>query len=897
MKKLYILDASGYIYRSYFAIRNITNSRGESTNALYGFLRSLLKLRKDFHPQHLVAIFDGPKSIQKRKEIYAEYKAHRTATPPDLIYQISWAQKACELLGIPFLSVSGVEADDTMGSVAVWAAKKGAQVFLCTSDKDLYQLVDDNIAILNTFKENLILGPREVEEVFGVMPQQMIDYLAMTGDASDNVPGIPGIGPKTASALLKQYGSLDYILQNPQVLPGKKQEAITLHANQALMSRQLVTIHADVEFPKEEQFFTIRTPEPAPLKEFYASMNFNSLIREMEQPDKPFLGVEEAPTINETQPTEAVSYSLVDDPIAFDKLIKYLSLQKEIFISVKGSHSQPIKAELIGIGFCTHPGTAWYLPANGKLGLKHISEQLKALFGNPNIHFCGHQIKYDLQVLANYGIEIGTISFDTMLASYLLNSHQRQHSLEHLTLDLFGKVKPSLAAVLGKGKTAIVLASAEPSSLVPLFCEDADDICRIKKILEKQLHERKLDPLFNNLEMPLIPVLAGMERHGMYLDIPYLHRMAKEVQLEIKALEQQIYALAGEEFNLNSPKQLSVILFEKLAIRPPRKTATGLSTDADVLESLKDQYPIAGKILEYRTLEKLRSTYIESLPAEVYEKTGHIHCTFNQTVTATGRLSCQDPNLQNIPIRNEIGRKIRHAFRPENAHWSYLAADYSQIELRLLAHFCEDPDMMHAFNTGEDIHKHTASHIFNVPVEEVTSEQRHNAKAVNFGIIYGQQAYGLSQNLGIEMKEASAFIERYFQRFGKVKQFVEGCKEKARQTGRAVTHTGRERLIPEIHSKNGQIRAAAERLAINTPLQGTAADLIKLAMLQITERLKVEKLKGFMVLQIHDELIFELPDEEIDKMQKLVRDTMQNVLKFKVPIVVDITIGKNWAEC
>lgn len=890
MEKLYVIDASGFLYRSYFAIRNITNDKGESTNALYGFIRSVLKLRKDFNPQHLIAVFDGPQSIKYRAAFYPEYKAHRAKMPQDLAYQINWAQQACELMGIPFLAVPDLEADDTMGSIALWASEQGASVYLCTSDKDLCQLVNDKIFILNVHKDNLILGAKEVEENFGIPPNQIIDYLAIIGDASDNIPGLPGFGPKTAVALLKEYGSLEYILDHPQVVTGKKQEIITQFRDQALLSKRLVTLHTTVEFLKNRDFFSITPPPLTLLKEFYARMNFNSLLRELEAS-----GTQSPSEIS----TEAlpVFYTLVDDETSFATLLTHLSDQTELCIHTKMSNEQPIKAQLIGIGFCTKPQHCWYIPTNGKIGLQQVLDGIKRILENPQIGIYGHNIKSDIQVLGNYGIHIARITFDTMLASYLLNSHRRQHELEQLVLEFYGKVLPTANDLLGKGKSAILMETVPLDLMCKHCCENVDYISRLKDALKGQLEERRLWSLLNDLELPLLRVLVAMERHGIFLDIPCLQVISFDILHQIAEIEQEIFDLAGEKFNLNSTKQLSVILFEKMGIKAPKKIATGLSTNVDVLEALKNQYPIAGKILEYRTLEKLRSTYVDTLPREVYPKTHRIHCTFNQSVAATGRLSCQNPNLQNIPIKTAAGRKIRRAFRPEKDGWCYLAADYSQIELRLLAHLSEDPTLIEAFNQGEDIHTHTAANIFNIPLKEVTKEQRRSAKAVNFGVIYGQQAFGLAQEIGTDVKVASAFIEAYFKRYHRVKDFIETCKEMARQTGKSVTHIGRERLIPEIHNKNGQIRALAERLAVNTPLQGTAADLIKLAMLQINQKLQHNKLMGYLILQIHDELIFELPNEEIQILEPLVRETMQGVMNLKVPLVVDIALGKNWEEC
>ncbi len=893
MKDIYIIDASGYIYRSYFAIKNITNAKGESTNALFGFIRSVSKLIADFQPTHIVAVFDGPQSIKAREAIYSEYKAHRPGMPDDLLYQIQWARDYCVLRGIPMLNVPDVEADDTMGTIAVWATQQeGKKAYLCTSDKDMCQLVNDKIFILNTFKENLIMGAKEVEEAFGVPPSKMIDFLAITGDTSDNIPGLPGFGPKTAASLLQQMGSLEYILSHPQEVPGqKKQETIVQEAETARMSKRLVTVITDVGIPQEESFYQLKALDKEKIKEFYASKNFNSLIKELEKEKVAGEATVEKPR------DVSVEYILVDDEESLKKLVSELSQQKEICFDTETTAIQPLKSELVGIGLGYQPGKAWYIPVNGHLGLEKVIQTLKPLFENPRIGFYGHNVKYDLHVLSLYGIRAVHICFDTILASYLLNSHSRQHSLDTLALEYFGKVKIAISELIGKGKKIISMQDVPIEQVCTYCCEDVDYTCCIKEILEKQLKERNLYHLLTNIELPLTKVLVEMENKGIFLDKAFLESFAVRLNLQLRIIEKEIYAMAGEEFNLNSPKQMSEILFIKLGIHPPKKTATGHSTSAEVLEYLQYQYPIASKIMEYRMLEKLRSTYVESLPFEVNPKTQRIHSTFNQSVAATGRLSSQDPNLQNIPVRSEWGIQIRQAFRPEKEGWSFLAADYSQIELRLLAHLSNDPNLIDAFNNNEDIHARTAAAIFNVPIEQVTKELRYQAKAVNFGVVYGQGPFGLSQALGIDLKDAKLFIDMYFKQYSKVREYIEFCKEAARKSGKAVTLTGRERLIPEINSKNMQIRAAAERLAINTPLQGTAADLIKLAMIQIQEKLHKERKIGYMILQIHDELIFEIPDFEIITVEPLVRKIMENVFKLKIPLIVDISIGKNWKEC
>ena len=890
MDKLYILDASGYLYRSYFAIKQMTNAKGESTNALFGFIRCVLKLIKDFQPTHMVAVFDGPSNSLSRTTMYADYKAHRKGMPKDLLYQISWAQQFCQLMGIPELMIPEVEADDTIGSVGQWASLEGAIAYLCTSDKDMCQLVTDTIFILNSFKENQISGPQEVEQQFGVPPSQMIDFLAITGDASDNVPGLTGFGPKTAADLLKQFGSLDYLLDHPTEVPGrKKQETLVQERDKVLLSRRLVTIDTQVPFIKEESFFKLEAPQLASLREFYAYMNFSAFLRELE--------IQVGPSPSQIESSQDVTYQLVDDLQSLQELVQYLAGQKEICVDTETTSIYAMRAELVGIGLGVEPKKAWYIPVNGQLGIKPVLTALKSLFENPDISFYGHNLKYDYHVLLNYDIAIANICFDTMLASYLLNSHNRQHSLDTLSLELFGKVKIPIQDLIGKGKKQISMQDISLDKICIYCCEDVDYTIRLKENLSSQLEKRGLNKLFYQLELPLLSILAKMERHGIFVDTAYLNLLSVELEKDIQSLAKDIYEMAGENFNLNSPKQLSQILFDKLGIRPPKKTATGHSTNAEVLESLKIDYPIAAKLLEYRSLEKLRSTYAETLPHEVHPTTLRIHCNFNQSVAATGRLACQDPNLQNIPVRTEVGRKIREAFLPQLAGWSYLAADYSQIELRLLAHLSEDLMLVNAFQANEDIHIFTASQIFNISLDQVTKEQRDQAKTVNFGIMYGQQAFGLSQELGIDPKTAAIFIQMYFQRYHKVKEFIDKSKERAREMGKATTLLGRERLIPEIKSLNTHIRSMAERLAVNTPIQGAQADLIKMAMLEIDRKLTERNLKAYMILQIHDELLFEVPDQELEEVKQLVYDAMVSVMSLKVPLVVDMNVGKNWKEC
>lgn len=884
-RELYIVDVSGFIFRAYFAIPPMSNVRGESTHALFGFIRSIVKLFKDFAPEHLVAVFDGPENKKQRQEIYEKYKANRIRLHEDLPEQIEFAKVFCRLSGIPQLEVAGVEADDTMGSVAKWAEKEGAKVFLCTADKDLCQLVNDHIFVLNPWKENLILDAAKVEEVYGVPPNLIVDLLAMMGDSSDNIPGLSGFGPKTSVPLLREFGSLEHILQNPDKVKGPaKQKTLREEVDIALLSKKLATIYTDVEFPKEEAFFTKGSPHIAELREFYLDMGFNSLVKELDG----LIGVKE----------EKTSYHTIDEEKSLRDLLEKLSAAPEIAFDVESTELKPTRASLVGVGFSIAPAEAYYVPMNGKLGKEAALALLKPFFENKKLKFFGHNAKYDIHILQNEGISPPNLSFDTILASYLLNSSSRRHSLDHLSLHYFGKVKTPIKELIGTGKKEISMSEVAIEKVSSYCCEDVDYTWRIKQILAEELQKRKLTPLLCDLELPLAFVLAKMERAGIFVEAPLLQQMSQEIAKEILQLEKEIYEMAGEEFNISSPQQLSRILFEKMGIKGVKKTATGQSTRAEVLETLAASgYPIAQKILEYRGLEKLRSTYVDTLPQEVYSRSGRIHTTFTQYVTATGRLACQDPNLQNIPVRTEQGRKIRSAFRPEKKGWSYVAADYSQIELRLLAHLSEDKRLVEAFQAGEDIHRYTASLVFSTSHDEVTKKQRDQAKAINFGIIYGQQAYGLSQELGIDIREAASFIEAYFERYPQVRAFIENCISSARKMGKSVTMIGRERELPDINSTNMMMRLASERLAINTPLQGSAADLIKLAMLKIDALLQECQMKSYMVLQVHDELIFEAPDEELAGLIPLVKEAMEGVFSLKVPLVVDVTVGKNWGEC
>lgn len=891
MEKIYIFDAVNYLFRSYYAIGPMLNDKGQSTSALFGFIRSVQKLIRDFAPTHFVCVFDGPDNKKARQAVYAEYKMQRKGAPEDLFPQFEWAYDYCELAGIPALCIEGVEADDTMATLAIWAEKRGATAYLCSSDKDLMQLVNDHIFMLQIHKDNLIIDAEKVREIFGVRPDQMLDLLAIMGDASDNIPGLEGFGPKTASSLLQEFGTLDYILAHPEKVKGeKKQQTLRTQQKEALMSRELATLHTRVDVPQDTEFYRLKEIDRQRLTDLFQEMKFSSLIREMNAPKKEVsapVEVQAAPKCKAALHLDKHDYHLVDNESDLTQLLARLAKEKEVGIDTETTDISPLLAHMVGIGFGIEPGEAWYVPMNGELGKKKVLEALRNFFTSAKCGFYGHNLKYDYHILQNLGLPLHKISFDTLLASYLLEPQNRRHNLDDLTLTKFQKVKIPLESLIGKGKKEISMREVPIDKVKEYCCEDIDYTTRLKEIFEEELKERKLDRILHDIELPLLPILAEMERTGIYLDVEELKIEGEILVKELDDLKKRIYEQAGEEFNLNSPKQLSVILYEKLALK-----ASTTSTSADVLEELSDTHPIIKDILAYRTLEKLRSTYVESLPHQVNPVSGRIHCNFNQSVAATGRLSCQDPNLQNIPIHSAI----RSCFKAKEG-FSFLGADYSQIELRLLAHFSEDKELSKAFNTGRDIHVHTASLIYGIPENAVTSEMRKAAKTVNFGIVYGQTAFGLAKQLGIPQKEAALFIKTYFERYPGVQQYLEESKKEVRKTGYSKTLTGRQRPIPEIHNKNPSIRFAAERLAINTPLQGTAADLIKMAMIEIDRLIRERNLEGKMILQIHDELIFEIPDQEISTFEQIVKEKMEHVLKLNVPIEVHMAVGKNWAEC
>lgn len=905
MDKIYVIDALAYLFRSYHAIYHMTNDKGESTNALYGFIRSVQKVIKDFQPKHLVVAFDGPDNKKSRTDIYEKYKAHREGMPEDLFPQLEWAMDFCKLFGLPQIEFPGVEADDTIGAIAKWASKKAAKVFLCTNDKDLAQLVTDKVVMVNTYKDNKILNPKGVLEHYGVHPEQIADYLALMGDASDNIPGIPGIGKKTAAALLTKYKSIENMLIHPDQIENAKQRTRILdNKEQLLISQKLAQLYPDLKIPTDTDFYKIDDPDHEKLSQFYREKGFFSLLKELgvkKEAQMSLFAEEEIP--EEPKSTTGVKkapqgkYHIVDTIEDLEKLVEKLLKENELCIDTETTHLRPMQAQLVGVGFGIKAGEAWYVPLNGKLG-EDALEFLRPVLESDKIAFYGHNIKYDLHVLMNAGMEVKSLCFDTLIASYLLTPQKNRHGLDQIVLEHFNVVKTPISKLIGSGKKQKSMKDIDIEEVGPYCCEDVDYTCRLKSHYEKELKGKELDKLFYDVELPLVWVLLRIERAGIYVDKEKLKQKSEMIAEKLKDLKKKIYKHAGREFNINSPKQMSEVLFTNLELKTVgRKKATGYSTSASVLAELQGDHPIIDEIIDYRTIEKLRSTYVDSLPEQINPQTNRIHCSFHQSVTATGRLSCTDPNLQNIPIRTAEGKKVREAFICEKRGTHFLSADYSQVELRILAHLTDDKTLIQAFKEGYDIHAATASSIFEVELASVTVDMRRKAKAVNFGIIYGQQAFGLSASLGMDFHDAEKFIATYFERHPKVKEFIEDCKAKARATGVATSMTGRIRPLPEIKSKNPHLRAAAERYAVNTPIQGTQSDIIKIAMIAIDSELKSNPQLGRMVLQIHDELLFEVPQAHTEEVKKLIVDKMETAYPLKVPLAVDVSVGKNWGEC
>jgi len=922
-KRLFLIDGSALAYRSYFAfIRNpLINSKGENTSAVFGFTNSIMKILKDENPDYIAVVFDT-KAPTFRHEIFKDYKSTRAKMPEEMSDQLPRIREAAEGMNLPILEVEGFEADDLMGTLAKRAKTKKLEVVLVTGDKDFLQLVDEDIKVLNPKRggeEPELLDKKGVEEKFGVPPEKVIEVLALMGDTSDNVPGIPGIGEKTALELIREFGDTESVLANADKVKRKNiRKNLKEHTDLARLSKRLVTIDTNVPFELDLKKLKREDFDLSKLKELFKELEFTKLLQE----------------ISSLETKEKLDYKIVKSEKELGNLIADLEKIGEFAVDTETTSLNPIEAELVGISISYKEKEAFYIPvghhvrspstslrtsplsagmhrmvhtavrSEKNLDLSVAIKNLKKILEDEKIKKIGHNLKFDLEIMRRYGIELEGIHFDTMIASYLINPSFRQHNLNYLALEHLDHNMIPISELIGTGKKQKSFAEVPIKDACVYSCEDADFTLRLKESFAPKLSLLSLEKLFFEVELPLIEVLAEMEMTGVSIDTQHLKKMSHQLSKQLDDLSQQIYNLAGKEFNINSTQQLSKVLFEDLKLTPVRKTEkkTAQSTDIGVLEILAKKHPLPKILLDYRQLSKLKSTYIDALPALVNKRTGRIHTSFNQTVTATGRLSSSDPNLQNIPIRTDLGKQIRKAFVTKNSEYLFMSADYSQVELRILAHFSQDRTLMNAFKEGEDIHNRTASEVFGVPIEKVTEEARERAKTTNFSIIYGVTAYGLSQSTGLTPQEAAMFIDIYLKRYPRVKSYMEEMIELARKQGFVTTLLGRRRYIPEINSSNRQKREFAERTAINTPIQGSAADLIKVVMIDIAKELSEGSAfggrgkKSKMILQVHDELVFEVSKDELDEVKEMVREKMENTIQLNVPIKVDINVGENWLE-
>lgn len=882
---LYLIDGAGYYYRAYFAIRQyLSNSKGTPTNAIYGFALMLNKILGDLRPTHAVMVFDS-KEKTFRHEMYEDYKAHRPVMPPDLAEQIPWIDKLVEARNLPALRLAGYEADDLIGTLAHRAAEEGFDVVIVTSDKDMMQLVGPGVRIFDSMKDRWI-GPEEVRERFGAPPEKVVEVLGLMGDTSDNIPGVPGVGEKTAIALVTEYGGLEEAIAAAPLMTKKKlRESLMEFAEQARLSRQLATIARDAPVDFASEAWRLHEPDYDKLRALYTELEFHTLAAKL------------APL----PPKVTRHYQAVLTGEAFEAMIKSLDTPEGFAFDTETTSTDPLRARLVGMSFCHAAGVAYYLPlrheylgAPAQLALETVAPPIRRLLEDERIPKVGHNIKYDALVMAGEGVTVRGPMFDTMIASYLVNPSAR-HGLSAVAREWLNEPMIEYEEVCGSGVKQITFDKVEVARATEYSAEDADMTWRLRDKLRERIESDGLTRLFEDIETPLIEVLGAMERHGVLVDVAALEGLSTSIAAEMASVERRVYEAAGQEFNINSPKQLGEILFEKLKLKGGRKTKTGYSTDQGVLEDLAADHPLPALALEYRQLAKLKGTYVDALPRMINPATGRIHTSFNQTITATGRLSSSDPNLQNIPIRGELGRAIRRAFIAPPG-WRIVSADYSQVELRILASLAEETALLEAFKRGEDIHTRTAAEVFHVDARLVSPEMRRVAKSVNFGVVYGQTAFGLAGGLGIPRAEAQRYIDNYFRMYPRVKAYIEQTIAQARNDGYVTTLAGRRRYLPDINAKNRQARQFAERNAVNSPIQGSAADLIKIAMIALHRALGAGSWAARMILQVHDELVFEAPEEEVERLTALVRREMEGALTLSAPLTVDIRSGANWDE-
>lgn len=917
-KKLFLLDAYALIYRSYFAfIRNPRfNSKGVNTSAMLGFVNTLVQLLENENPHYIGVVFDV-NAPTFRHDIFKEYKANREAMPEDLRKSIPYIRNIIEAFNIPIIEKKGFEADDVIGTLAQKAKKEGFDTYMMTPDKDYAQLVEDHVRMYKPAKSGgaaEIWGPEEVKKNFGIEnTEQVIDILGLMGDSSDNIPGCPGIGPKTAEKLIAEFGSIDGIYENIDKLKGKQKENLLEFKDQVYLSRKLATIIQDVPIEFDKKGLTRDEINKEALKAIFEDLEFRTLAERLNLEEvkaekavqQTLFGEVEAaqPANTKRENIETIphQYYLVENEMQRASLRAELSITEAFCFDTETTGLDTHSSEIVCMSFAfrKHEAYCVLLPKKREEAQQVLNE-FREVFADENIMKIGQNLKYDMLMLGNYGIEVKGKLYDTMLAHYLIQPEQK-HNLDHLCEIYLNYEKVHTESLIGKkGKNQLNMRSVLKEKLRDYACEDADLTFQLKDAIDPELDKYEMRELFETIEMPLVPVLVHMEQAGVKLDTEVLKEYAVRLREQIIQVEKEIFDLAGEEFNVSSPKQMGPILFEKLKISASsgaRKTKTKqYSTSEEVLVKLADKHPIVNKILDFRGLKKLLSTYVEALPQLVNSKTGKLHTSYNQAITSTGRLSSVNPNLQNIPIRDENGREIRRAFIPSYTEHTFLSADYSQIELRIMAALSQDDEMLKAFSEGKDIHAITASKIYKVPENEVTSEMRRKAKTANFGIIYGISAFGLSQRLNIPRTEAKELIDGYFENFPKIKAFMDKQIELAGKKGYVQTIKGRKRYLNDINSTNAVVRGMAERNAINAPIQGSAADIIKVAMINIFEKFKKEKLKSKMVLQVHDELNFDVYKPELEKVKKIVKDEMENAVELEVPLTVEMNAAGNWLD-
>ncbi len=899
-KTLILIDGSSWLYRAFHALPPLTTPDGQPTGAVFGMGNMLRRLLREYAPEHIAVVFD-PRGKTFRHERYAEYKANRPPIPEDLESQFPLIRELIDGLGLPMLQVEGIEADDVIGTLATQAAQQGWQALVVTGDKDMAQLVSEQVQLLDTMKDRR-LGREAVIEKFGVPPERIVDYLALMGDASDNIPGVPKVGPKTAAKWLQEYGSLDALVEKAGEVGGKVGENLRASLDLLPLSRELATIRCDIPLPVGPAELRPRPADTDKLRALYQRLGFHRWLSDAGSAAPPAADAPAHAVATAAAPRAAVKYHCVLDEAAFAALLKQLEAAPLICLDTETDALDSMQAGLVGLSFAVRAGEAWYLPvahdylgAPTQLPMEKVLARLRPLLQDASKPKLGQHIKYDLNVLARHGIDVAGVRYDTMLESYVLNSTATRHDMDSLAEKYLGYQTIKFEDVAGKGRNQISFRQVDLDKATQYAAEDADITLRLHEMLLPLVAETpSLVQLLEEIEMPLVPVLARIEQNGVRLDTALLGRISQEMAQRMAELEEQAYRAAGTPFNLNSPAQLQEILYEKLKLPVLGKTPKGQpSTSEDVLEQLAAEHALPRLILEYRGLAKLRSTYTEKLPERVNPHTGRVHTSYHQAVAVTGRLSSSDPNLQNIPVRTAEGRRIRQAFVADK-DCALLSVDYSQIELRLMAHLSNDPGLVRAFIEGKDIHQATAAEVFGLPLAQVGGEQRRAAKAINFGLIYGMSAFGLARQLDIGREEAGAYMKTFFERYPGVKAFMDDTRQRAREQGYVETLFGRRLYLPDINSRNPAVRQYAERTAINAPLQGSAADLIKKAMVELQAWLSAEHPQLRMIMQVHDELVFEGPEPKLRQLARAIAERMCSAARLAVPLQADYGIGLNW---